>query len=144
MLRGCLILFRKNFFLLVLLLQILCTALENEPYHHVIDDPFDGRMVVGEDSGGLVTSFEIGKCHLHGRDQQGRNARVLCERKKIHCKVFWNGWLFGAKDHGVQRAGDIHGVDGGEDGCHRSGESVDETAVAGDAGAVDGQDSVVG
>jgi len=60
-----------------MLLDILRAALENKAHYHVIDDPFDGRTIVGEDCGGFVSSFEIGKSHLHGRDQQGINARII-------------------------------------------------------------------
>ena len=40
------------------------------------------------------------------------------------------GGLFAGIDDGVERVGDVHDVDGGEDGCDGGGETVDQAAVA--------------
>ena len=54
----------------VSLLQILRITLEDKPHHHIIHDPLDRRVVVGEYLGRFVASFEIGECHLRGVNQQ--------------------------------------------------------------------------
>ena len=59
------------------LIQVLCPAFEDKANHHVIDDPFDGCVVVGEDGGRLEASFEIGEGHLHGGDEQWIDRRVI-------------------------------------------------------------------
>ena len=36
------------------LMQVLCVAAEDEPYHHIIHDPLNRCVVVGEDSCGFI------------------------------------------------------------------------------------------
>ena len=84
------------------LLQILRIPAENKPYHHIVHDPLDRRVVVGEDGCGFVTRFQISKCDLHGADKQWMNCRVLRKNKKICRKILRLGWLFGGEDHRVE------------------------------------------
>ena len=51
------------------LLQILRPAAEDEAQNHVVDDPLDGGVVVGEDGRRFVVCAETGEGHLHGVDE---------------------------------------------------------------------------
>ena len=128
----------------LILLQILRASLENKPDHHIVHDPLNRRVVICEDGSRFVARFQIVECHLHRVDQKRVNIWVLRKQHEICRKVFWFGFLPGREDHRIQCAGDVHCVNRGENCSHCSGESIDETSIAGDAGRVDGQDSVLG
>lgn len=124
-------------------LQILCPAADDEAQDHVVDDPLDGGVVVGEDGRRFVVRAETGEGHLHGVDEQSVDARIIAQFHQVCGEVFGLCRLFGGEDDRVQRAGDVHHINGGEDRRHGGRQPVDEAAVAGDGGRVDGQDSAV-
>src|SRR6476661_7257306 len=52
------------------LLQILSTTAEDKFHHHIVDNPFDGCVIVGEDGCVFVARFQVGKCCLHCGNQK--------------------------------------------------------------------------
>ena len=66
------------------------------------------------------------------------------QRNQVGGEVVACGRLFGGEDHRVERAGDVHDVNGRELGRHRRRQPVDQPPVAGDGTHVEGQHPVVG
>ena len=65
------------------LLQKFQTALQDKTNDHVVDYPFDGGEIVGEDGGSAVTRLKVGVGGCHGGNQQWIGIGIISQADEV-------------------------------------------------------------